>query len=155
MARVDRQEKSIALADFYHSLWRALLITLAILVIATQTARFYVVIPFFTVAFVLVTPLAYQFKIRRNRIIFGLYPCIAAAGASRIFDFNGLEELPAVMIEVVSGFLPILLADSENPRRFWLAILNACVIAVGCVTFSSSLMVYAFFLVFIGILIVL
>lgn len=149
MGQLTDRKQTILVANLYRSVWRVLISLVAVLVVVTNTARPHIVLPFFTLAFFLMTNVAESANWRKNRIILGLYPCIAAVLISRLIDFRSVDELPATMIEFIAGFLPILLANHDRPRSFWLAILNSSIIAIGCVIFSSSVLVYLIFIFFI------
>lgn len=146
------RDTTISVHGLYRGLWRSLIATLAVLVLAAGVARAWVVLPFFGVAFYLMTPYADWLHARARRVGIAIYPLIGAVLIGRVIDFQSIDELPATMIEIVAGFLPVSLSTPDKPRSFWLAVLNSAVIAVGCVTFTASIFVYIAFMGFLLVL---
>lgn len=152
MGRMTLPESTISVHGLYRGLWRSLIATLALLVLAAGVARAWVVLPFLGIAFYLMTPYADWLHARARRVGIAIYPLIFAVLIGRIVDFQSIDELPATMIEIVAGFLPVSLSTHDKPRSFWLAVLNSAVIAVGCVTFTASILVYIAFMGFLLVL---
>jgi transglutaminase-like putative cysteine protease len=131
--------------DFYHTSWQALIVLLAWLVVSSSSVRPLIALPSYILAFLLVSRFGAAFREKAQEIRYLIYLALAALVVDQTVTFDDIDGVLSAMIEIVSLFLPFSLLWPERPRSYWFAILTVVVVAVGCMTFSSSIMVYVSF----------
>lgn len=141
-----------ALGDYYRISWQLLILTVGALAVASEVVRPLVLIPFFLIAFFLVTPYGGNLGHNRAKLRFSLGCVLALLAANQIMRFEAFEDLVGIMIEMICGFLPLMLLNHDRPRSYWLSVLNVSVISVGSISFTSSVPVYLGFMLFVLLL---
>lgn len=72
---------------------------------------------------------------------------VAGFGA---FQVRNLPSFAMLMMEVITGFLPITLMHRDKNTSYWLSLLNTTIIAIGCMLFKGDLVVYAILIAYLG-----
>lgn len=144
--------RTVPVNVYYRVTWQLLLIVTGALAVASQVVRPQVGLPFFLLSYYLVT--SYGASLGRNRtgIALGIAAALILLAANEVMRFGGVDDLVEVMIELSCGALPLILLTHERPTSYWLGALNVSIIAIGCISFTSSVPVYLGFLAFIGLL---
>jgi transglutaminase-like putative cysteine protease len=143
-------------AAYYRITWQLLVLLVAALSVASNVVRPYIGIPLFLVSFFLVTPyggfLGRGARVRR-KVSAGIVVALALLSVHQILRISRIDELPEVMIELVAGFLPLMLINLERPRSYWLGLLSIVVVAIGSISFTSSIFIYLGFMAFVMVLV--
>ena len=147
--RLTPELGAITVGQYYRLTWQALIALAAGLAVSSGVVRPYVLLPFFIVAYVRITPMSGVMRDNRRRLLWGVGVALALLLVDQVLRFKKLEDLVEMMIEIVSGTVPLLVIDHEKPRRYWLAVLNVTIVAIGSITFASSVPVYLAFLAYV------
>lgn len=142
----------ISVVQYYRVTWQILIILAAALAVGSAVVRPQVLIPFFLIAFVRMTKVSGVLSANRRRLSWGIGIALFLLSIHQIMRFSRFEDLIEVMIEMISGTLPLMILNHEKPRSYWLSILNVTVVAIGSITFASSVPIYLGFILFVGVM---
>jgi hypothetical protein len=149
-----RERSAFPVHMYFRITWQLQVLIVATLAVMSGVVRPYIGIPFFLIAFFLVTPLGGVIgrdDRNRRRLSIGICIALALLIVHQVTRISRFEDLVQVLIELACGFLPLMLLRPDRPRSYWLAVLNVAVIAIGSISFTSSPLVYLAFLAFIGV----
>ncbi len=142
----------LTVGQYYRVTWQLLIILAAALAVGSEVVRPLVLIPFFLIAYARVTPLSGILSQNKKRVSWGIGFALFLLTIHQIMRFQHFDELVEVLIEMISGTLPLMLLNHERPRSYWLSILNVTIVAISSITFTSSVPIYLGFIAFVGVL---
>ncbi len=132
--------------------WQLEIIVAATLVVFSDVARIAVILPYFLLAFLLVSPYAGRIRQHRRLLTLILSGTIAISTLERILVVRSVENVISLLIELAIGALPLLLLQDNARRSYWLATLNIAIVAVSSISLASGSAVYVGFIGFMIIL---
>lgn len=137
---------------YYRVTWQLLILLMGALAVTSGIVRPFVAIPFYLIAFFLVTSYGGNLGQRRRTLTYGIGTALFLLAINQITRLQGFDDVAEIMLELISGFLPLTLLNYDRPRSYWLGVLNVAVIAVSSISLSSSPLAYGGFLLFVGVL---
>lgn len=142
----------LTVGQYYRVTWQVLIILAAALAVGASVVRAAILVPFFLIAYAQVTPVSGVMSQNKKRISWGIIAALSLLSIHQIMRFARFGDLIEILIEMISGTLPLLLLNHERVRSYWLAVLNVTIVAISSITFAASVPIYIGFIAFVGVL---
>lgn len=87
---------------------------------------------------------------KRTTVSLALGSIVLAFAATQIIQVKNFGDVASMMLEVITGLLPITLMHRDKEVSYWISLLNTTIIAIGCMLFKGDLIVYILLIGFLG-----
>ena len=143
--------RGITVAGFYLWTWRALIVLVAALAIASEVARWWVVLASGILCLLLLMPRRMSFgdsRIMESILYFGVP---AALAGNAFLGYGSHNEIVTVVVELLLAGKVVMLSERSRPTRYWIALLSGILIGLGALIVSDVILSYLLFLAYLGV----
>jgi hypothetical protein len=145
MSLKNRRAKSISVDAYYKASWCVVIALTAFLVTASQSARPQMTLPFYVLSYLFVSKWSGSLRQWSQALRRFTYVVLVALVVDLTVTYEGVDTVLRSLIEVVSALFFLSLTRYERQRSYWFGILSVAVVAIGCMTFAASIVVYIVF----------